>query len=149
MQTFLPYPNIKKSLKCLDSKRLGKQRVEAFQLLCALDFGPALNERIIRTGKLDKPRGWVNHPATKMWVGHEYALAEYYNESIIEWINRGFNNTLQPLFLLADYEYPEWFGDPYFHRSHKSNLLRKAPEHYAQFGWDVPPDLEYIWPTTK
>ena len=67
MQTFLPLPNLRKSLKCLDNKRLGKQRVETFQLLCALGFGPALNERAIRTGKFDAPRGWVNHPAAKMY----------------------------------------------------------------------------------
>ena len=31
MQTFMPYADIEKSLKCLDYKRLGKQRVEAMQ----------------------------------------------------------------------------------------------------------------------
>lgn len=146
MQTFLPLPNIEKSIRCLDNKRLGKQRVEAFQLLCALKFGPALNERIIRTGKLDPPTGWVNHPAAKMWNGYEYALAEYYNASIAEWIRRGFNNTLNPIFLLATYEYPEWFGKPQFHLSHKSNLLRKDPVYYSKFNWNVPNNLEYVWP---
>jgi len=147
MQTFLPYPNFRRSVQALDNKRLGKQRVESFQLMCALGFGPALNERIIRTGKSDLPRGWANHPAAIMWDGYEYALAEYYNESIDEWVRRGFNNTLNKIFLLADYDYPEWFGDPKFHRSHKSNLLRKDPQYYGQFHWDVPHDLEYVWPT--
>ena len=32
MQTFLPYQNFIKSAKCLDYKRLGKQRVEALQI---------------------------------------------------------------------------------------------------------------------
>lgn len=36
MQTFLPYPSIIKSLRCLDNKRLGKQRVETLQILRAL-----------------------------------------------------------------------------------------------------------------
>jgi hypothetical protein len=147
MQTFMPYPNLQKSVKCLDNKRLGKQRVETFQLLCALDFGPALNERAIRTGKFDKPQGWANHPAAKMWAGCEYALAEYFNESVTEWMRRGFNNTLKPFMLLIDYNYPDWFGDPKFHRSHKSNLLRKDPVWYGQFNWDVSPNLEYVWPT--
>ena len=31
MQTFLPYSNFKKSAKCLDRQRLGKQRVEALK----------------------------------------------------------------------------------------------------------------------
>ena len=33
MQTFLPYKDIQKSVKCLDYRRLGKQRVEAMQIL--------------------------------------------------------------------------------------------------------------------
>ena len=33
MQTFLPYRNFRKSLQSLDDKRLGKQRVETFQIL--------------------------------------------------------------------------------------------------------------------
>jgi len=54
MQTFLPYPNLKKSIKCLDNKRLGKQRVKAHQIL---------NILLKRT----KTKGWKNHPAIKMW----------------------------------------------------------------------------------
>jgi hypothetical protein len=69
MQTFLPYANVKKSVKCLDSKRLGKQRVEAFQIL---------NILLNRT----KTSGWRNHPAVKMWKGHENALKVYFNESV-------------------------------------------------------------------
>jgi len=33
MQTFLPYPDLRDSVACLDNKRLGKQRVEAMQIL--------------------------------------------------------------------------------------------------------------------
>ena len=33
MQTFLPYPDFVKSAQCLDYRRLGKQRVEAKQIL--------------------------------------------------------------------------------------------------------------------
>ena len=36
MQTFLPYPDFKKSASCLDYKRLGKQRVEGLQILNAI-----------------------------------------------------------------------------------------------------------------
>lgn len=40
---------------------------------------------------------------------------------------------------------PWWLGKPLFHDSHKSMLLKKKPEHYSQFGWNVP-DIQYIWP---
>jgi hypothetical protein len=41
---------------------------------------------------------------------------------------------------------PPWWGDPAFHASHRSNLLRKDPVWYGQFGWAEPPDLPYVWP---
>jgi hypothetical protein len=27
-----------------------------------------------------------------------------------------------------------------------SNLIRKNPQHYSQYGWTEPQDLPYIWP---
>ena len=33
MQTFLPFPDFHESAACLDMRRLGKQRVEAMQIL--------------------------------------------------------------------------------------------------------------------
>lgn len=59
MQTFLPYPDFSQTARCLDYRRLGKQRVEAMQLW---------------KGQ------WPNHPASKMWRGHEDWLALYYLE---------------------------------------------------------------------
>lgn len=154
MQTFLPLDDFRASLRALDSRRLGKQRVECKQLLNALTgfYNP-------------EKRGWVNHPCTLMWKGYEVALVMYMNTAIEVWVERGYNNTMEKLHpmklnpsLMAEYEnirivdmppqelLPRWFGDEAFHRSHQSNLLRKAPEWYGQFGWDVPHDLPYIWP---
>src|SRR3546814_13031822 len=65
MQTFLPYPDCRRSLECLDTRRLGKQRVEAMQLLNAAQR---------TTG------GWIRHPAKLMWAGHEEALRLYHNQ---------------------------------------------------------------------
>lgn len=42
--------------------------------------------------------------------------------------------------------YPSWLGDEEFHRSHRSNLLRKNEQHYQQFWPDERNDLEYVWP---
>lgn len=140
MQTFLPYPDMAASAACLDYRRLGKQRVEVKQILNALSGAS---------------KGWVNHPATVMWRGHSYSLAQYGLVICTEWIARGYKDTLQDYFLeLMSHEYtnytlPHWFGDPEFHRSHQSNLLRKDPEYYGQFGWDVPHDLPYVWPKPK
>jgi len=46
---------------------------------------------------------------------------------------------------LPDTGLPVWIGDEELHASHRSNLLRKDPEHYGQFEWEEPDDLEYVW----
>lgn len=129
MQTFLPVPDFKKSAKILDWRRLGKQRVEARQILKALQTG----------------KGWIHHPATKMWKGYEEALIAYSNEMIQEWINRGYNNTMEIL-PTKSFQMPPWFGNEEFHASHRSNLLRKDFDHYSQFGWTEKDNKPYVWP---
>jgi hypothetical protein len=140
MQTFLPYPDFVKSAKCLDMKRLGKQRVEAYQILQCL---------------LGEKDGWHNHPAVKMWKGHETALADYGCTICQEWVNRGYKDTCRDKIwnmwakcsFPMNVEYPKWLGNEEFHASHRSNLLRKNPEHYSQFGWTENDNMEYVWPT--
>lgn len=136
MQTFLPYPNLKKSLKVLDRQRLGKQRVEAFQ---------TLNILLNRT----QTKGWRNHPAVKMWKGYENALKLYFNKAVKLWISKGYRNTMKLEIIDGKIILPKWFGDNKFHASHRSNLLRKDKEHYSQFSWEESDDLEYFWPTAK
>ena len=130
MQTFLPYPNLIQSVSCLDRMRLGKQRIEAMQILKALR---------------GETRGWVNHPATRMWRGHE-DFGLYLRTCIVEWRCRGYQNTIPMPPIVVGAEPPAWYGDPAFHASHRSNLLRKDPAHYGRFGWTEPPDLPYTWP---
>lgn len=133
MQTFLPFSSFALSATVLDSRRLGKQRVEAHQ---------------IRRALLGVASGWRNHPATRMWEGRVAALGLYTNAMIDEWIRRGFRNTMRhcPTYRGQEVLMPDWLGDPAFHASHRSNLLRKDPEHYGALGWTESPDLEYVWP---
>lgn len=133
MQTFLPYPNLKKSLKTLDSRRLGKQRVEAFQIL---------NILLKRTDR----KGWRNHPAVKMWKGYENALKLYLNKAIKLWISKGYKNTMKLETIEGKIRFPPWFGKKEFHNAHKSNLLRKDKDFYFEFSKEVPNDLCYVWP---
>lgn len=148
MQTFLPYASFGMSVACLDTKRLGKQRLEAKQLLNAIE-----NLRI------GKHSGWQKHPACLMWVGYENALRLYHNFCIMEWCGRGWKNTMEVIPITkgssqvvwderidGELPMPPWVGDDAFHRSHQSNLLRKDPIYYGKFKWDVGPDLPYVWP---
>lgn len=141
MQTFLPFADFEDSAKCLDEKRLGKQRVECKQILKALQNPLA---------------GWGNHPATKMWRGHEYHLCAYALAICQEWIDRGNSDSLWSYFHdeMRKYmtyplsDFPPWFGDEKLHASHRSNLLRKDRNYYDQFGWSEPDNLPYIWPVS-
>ncbi|CAB4179346.1 hypothetical protein UFOVP1033_92 [uncultured Caudovirales phage] len=132
VNTFLPYPQFTKSAQALDYRRLGKQRVEAWQILQALR---------------GETTGWTNHPATNMWRGHERALCEYGIAICKEWISRGYQDTMLDRFVavhsfLPDCDMPVWLGDPHFHESHQSNLMRKDPKYYD---FHVLNDLPYLW----
>ena len=149
MQTFLPHRSFLQSLAWLDYKRLGKQRVEAFQILCALGHNQALHERRLRNPNAKQVVGWTNHPATLMWRGYEESLVVYYNASIECWKDRGYKNTLPTLKInLAKLTTPEWLGWDKFHLSHQSNLLRKDFKHYSHY-FNVRTDLPYVWPKGK
>lgn len=139
MQTFLPYPDFKESAKCLDMRRLGKQRVEAYQLLSLMIY-PEKN-------------GWRRHPAFLMWDGYDIALCYYGLAICNEWISRGYRDSIkfriEDLMRILPYgnaDYPYWLGDESFHAAHRSNLLRKDWRYYSRFGWDETNDLPYIWP---
>jgi hypothetical protein len=144
VQTFLPYPGFAESAAALDDRRLGKQRVETFQILRALVW-PAY--------------GWKNHPAVAMWRGFVPALVSYGVAVCDEWTARGRADATRGQLLefsggreqtwaqLRDSgRLPPWIGSDDVHRSHQSSLLRKEPEHYRARFPDVPDDLPYCWP---
>lgn len=148
MQTFLPYPDFRRSAEALDQRRLGKQRVEALQVLRGLTV-PGY--------------GWRHHPAVRMWRGHEEALGRYALTCCEVWTARGFGDTVadtvttelralgvEPVRSEAELAVagalPAWLGDPDFHRRHQSKLLQKDPAHYGPLFPGVPDDLDYAWP---
>ena len=132
MQTFLPYPSFTKTFKTLDYRRLGKQRVEAKQIL---------NVLLDRT----TTKGWRNHPIVRMWEGYEPSLQLYHNLCINEWINQGYNNNMELEEITEPIIFPHWLGNKSFHSSHRANLLRKDLEYYSQFDWIENPINPYTW----
>lgn len=148
MQTFLPYADFERSARSLDRKRLGKQRVEVIQVV---------------RGLVVPGYGWRRHPAVLMWKGYEEALGRYGLTTCEVWTERGFADTCAAT-IVADLAaagvtqiraqaalavagaLPPWLGDEAFHRSHRSSLVRKDPDHYRALFPDVPDDLEYVWP---
>lgn len=202
MQTFMPYNSFEESAHALDQRRLGKQRVENYQILQALLGKRLITTERIDTGELrtvyydpemeyeveerdlvegvdyvvttekvyktvDLPRsewqvvplenaGWTNHPAVKMWRGHEWQLMRYQEAICNEWVeNCGFKDTCfdKCLYLYfrcqpaaEDDQMPEWMGNEALHVSHQSNLVRKDPKYYSRQFPGVPDNLPYVWP---
>ncbi|MFD9287681.1 MSMEG_6728 family protein [Streptomyces sp. NPDC060030] len=149
MQTFLPYAAFVTSAAALDPRRLGKQRVEAIQVLRGLTV-PGY--------------GWRHHPAVRMWTGYEEALVRYGLDVCAVWTTGGRADTCATTLradlagslgrtavrsaaeLAAAGELPPWLGDEALHESHRSALVRKDPDYYRPLFPDVPPDLPYVWP---
>jgi hypothetical protein len=157
VQTFVPVKLDTEVAKVLDNKRLNKQALEAWQILMVLTkLDPMGNHR--------EPKGWVNHPAVKMWRGHEGALSMYAKAMVIEWKRRGYNSTIgdkvdatvrtaiQMNRITADSGInPDWRIDDAVMASHRLALLVKDYEWYSQFGWPEDPghaltEYEYVWP---
>jgi hypothetical protein len=80
-----------------------------------------------------------------MWKDYVPALKLYLNDSIEEWIHRGFKNTMLMEEIDEEIVYPTWFGNNKFHSSHRANLLKKEPEFYVQYGWTEDPMDPYVW----
>jgi hypothetical protein len=128
------------SAQALDTKRLGKQRVEAYQIFKAL------------RGDYDKTGAWVNHPATVMWRGNEYELALYGLSISVEFYERGFDG-YSMMMKFTDLcnelqsgnreSYPWWVNSELLRMTHQSNLMRKDSSYYA---FDVPANIPYVWP---
>ena len=81
-----------------------------------------------------------------MWRGYPEALRAYMRAVLVEWQHvRGFKNAY-PIVDIGNPELPQWLGNLEFHASHRSNLLRKDPVWYGQFGWVEDAGLPYVWP---
>jgi hypothetical protein len=138
VQTFVPYPDLRASCVVLDDRRLGKQRVETFQILRALTW-PSY--------------AWKNHPAVRMWRGFVPGLVEYGIENCREWVRRGYADSVAQQLLAwtggrvpSGEPMPPWWGLEALHLSHRSALLRKDPAYYRPIFGDDPDDLPYLWP---
>lgn len=161
MQTFIPVTtSFADMAKILDNKRLNKQALEGWQILMVLyKINPDGSERVVK--------GWANHPAVKMWRGHEPALHEYIQDMVTEWKARGYKSTIgdkarqtmQHVKALGHdidtVTYPAWMTDKHLYElvasSHRLALLNKDYHWYSQQNWAEdtgtrPDHYAYIWP---
>ena len=150
MQTFLPYgSDFKRGAESLDYRRLVKQAVEGYQILRALS---------------GVTQGWRNHPATKMWKGHEGWLIAYLGAILDEMDRRGYSTaTRYKIHELADQAFPDadtdvappWLRDERVAITHRGRLYEKDPAFYSAFAIDslvykqytCCERCNYYWPT--
>jgi len=162
MQTFVPLiSSFEDIARTLDRARLNKQALEGWQILMTLlELDPQGNYRA--------PKGWVNHPAVKMWRGHEMTLYVYIQAMVDEWKRRGYKSTIgdkakatikvaiaNGLLDGTISAPPNWMSQLDTFKSvastHRSALLSKDYEWYSQFKWPEdtgsrPETYEYLWP---
>lgn len=159
VNTFIVSTSLEECARLLDFKRLGKQRVEAKEIIDCLE---------------KKIKGWKNHPAVKMWENNIDALKLYYNAMVIEWTKRGFNNNMELYDLKFEdasfwistmnegvttmtqtpgkIQFPYFFGWKPIIYSHRASLIRKDPTFYTKL-FLPDPDLDpyllrgYVWPS--
>lgn len=130
MQTFMPYTDFQEVARCLDNRRLGKQRIEAYQIITTIETNA---------------KAWSNHPAVNMWRGYTGALRLYHDVMITEWIARGFKNTMR-LYGTKRALTPPWLERVDVIESHRAALYRKDPVHYIGFKEFAERYAGYIWP---
>jgi len=151
MQIFLPEYTFAESAAVLDQKRLVKQLLEGRQIMTALS---------------GNSKGWVNHPATRMFRGHAGVLYYYLACIRNEMERRGYkweNNWHEIEIMYSTYFYneriyPKWMLTGEFAKvvnTHRANLHLKAPELYPQYALEVVnyrddvccDRCNYYWPT--
>lgn len=162
MQTFVPLTSSFEDIaRTLDRARLNKQALEGWQILMTLlELDPQ--------GEHRTPKGWVNHPAVRMWRGHEMSLYLYIQAMVEEWKRRGYKSTIGDkakatimraisleLIPATNSGVPDWISDMSLFKeiasSHRLALLSKDYEWYSQFGWPEdtgarPETYDYLWP---
>lgn len=144
VNTFIISEYLPDTFTILDNKRLGKQRLEAKQIINILEK--------IDNGEDVLKIGFASHPATKMWIGYTDALKIYYNLCVTAWINRGFKNTMPLYQINHNVNYPKFLSFLPLINSHKAALIRKDPIFYKHLKTeDIEPymKLGYLWPNTS
>lgn len=187
MQTFLFYvmqlnntDKIYSMLKCfietakiLDPKRLGKQRVEASQLINIIenkiklddDYEDRIQAKKIVSEFEDKPDKWPykiefekfkkrlkrvgfrNHPAVKQWTPYVESLKLYFNVMVKQWVLKGYNNNYSPYKINEkNLVVPPFLYNEKFIEYQRRNMIRKDQGYYSKhFGKELEPFSGYYW----
>lgn len=146
VNTFFTYASLEETAASLDFRRLGKQRVEAWQIwrvltkaenvyplpqgICDASWSDkrmwASSASSVWYKKTGKRLGWITHPAVVLWVGYRDGLARYYNAMLVGWEVRGGHNvSLRMIPGVDNAPLPPWTSMSIVHNAFRWQLLRK------------------------
>ncbi len=144
MQVFLPESDFSLCAEVLDYKRLVKQLLEGRQIMAVL-------------AGVQQGNGWKNHPAVKMFQGHEHDLYFYLKAIRNEMEHRGYKwennwaviqNIYKSHFIDQPYVMPDWMiNDELANRviiTHRGRLWEKDPVHYSQYELEGRSYMQYV-----
>jgi hypothetical protein len=138
---WLPFASTKANLDVLNDQHIFEIVYEGLQCL-----------RNIYVGDLS----WRD---ARMWGEHPAALLAYVSRAEREMVQRG--HSAEPRVLSAHVALsragwplapvpPRWYGNPRFHLSQRSHLIRVDPEYYARrMPPTTPLELPLIWPNER
>lgn len=144
MMIWLPHSDFVESAKSMDLKTLTIQRFEVWRLWHAYKTGG--------------PVEILNSPIGRMWDGYHVWLVAYGNALVNEWVDRLQQRTEFTKYFrdaadtvqIEDVKTPGWLGSELLHSSHRSNMIRLAPEHYiARWGNTTREGLPIWWPSQQ
>ncbi len=124
----------------MDLRTLTAQRFEAHRLLSMLTASTPVN--------------MMSDPAVKMWRDYPMWVATFGVAVCLEWEGRSERSSQLTKFFIESLDvmdltdpYPFWLGDPVLHLSHRSNMIRLAPDHYQKLWPGVVEGIPLVYPT--
>lgn len=125
MQIYVPYPDLKQCVTCLDTDLLHYQ----------------VTRDMLNIAR----KRWPNNELAVAWKNSTFFLCEYAYLAIDELAHRGkflanaFDKYHEIQIKLIDKGPPSWWGDQTVHAAHRAELLRMNSTHYTQYGWQHSP----------
>jgi len=148
MQIWMPYYDLEESARVLHPSHLKRSYFTARWL-------------VKYTGRATGSANWAKHSAQRLIAqyGQNVDFLRKYRDILeYEWVS---SRALPAHEIGKDYLYvipyawtqrpvanPRWFGNNYFHDSHKSALLALDYIYYGRMDWDVPLEIDLWWPET-
>jgi len=119
---YMPYPDYRRSAKCLSDEHLKMQRMSCRRLIGVMFASQSFDDE-----------AWMSE-----WTSHGDAVLHATDAVLHERRRRGIDERgVTPWMLMKGTVAPPWLGYADWHEDQKRTLLRLDPKHYARMMWKV------------